>query len=79
MKKTYKKPQLIFDSFGVAVNIASNCMYTDANQTQGQCSYNYYGWTIFIDASQGCSFTAPDGSFNVCYYVPSADNTLFNS
>lgn len=77
MKKTYSKPQLVFDSFEVAENIAA-CA-SDARATQGECVVYIGGMPVFTTQVTGCRFKATDGAYGICYYVPSADNALFGS
>ena len=77
MKKTYSKPQLVFDSFGVAENIAA-CA-SNARQAQGDCVAYIGNMPVFTNDVPGCRFKASDGSYGICYYVPSADNSLFGS
>ncbi len=77
MKKTYTKPQVVFESFAVATDIAG-CA-SDARATQGQCVVYIGGMPVFTTDVSGCRFHAPDGSYGICYYVPSADSSLFGS
>ena len=77
MKKTYSKPQLVFDSFEVAENIAA-CA-SDARATQGECVVYIGGMAVFMQGITGCRFKAKDGSYGICYYVPTADTSLFGS
>ena len=77
MKKTYTKPRMVFESFEVETNIAA-CA-SDARATQGQCVVYIGGMPVFVEGVTGCRFHAPDGSYGICYYVPSADNSLFGS
>ncbi|MBQ7715652.1 MAG: hypothetical protein IJT70_07270 [Clostridia bacterium] len=77
MKKSYTKPKLIFDSFEVSANIAS-CA-SDARQTQGDCAVIIGGMPVFVQGVNGCKFSASDGSYGVCYFVPTEDSSLFGS
>lgn len=77
MKKTYTKPRMIFDSFEVAENIAA-CA-SDARHDRGSCVAYVGNMPVFIDLSTGCRFKHSDGSYGLCYYVPTADGTLFGS
>jgi hypothetical protein len=77
MKKTYSKPQVAFDSFEVATNIAA-CAQR-ANLNIGDCSYTVAGLPVFVSGANGCRFIATDGSYGVCYYVPTEDTNLFTS
>ncbi len=78
MKKTYSKPEINFDSFGMTSNFAL-CAYTADSQTRGNCGYTIAGRTIFVAADTGCVYVSADGAFGVCYYVPTADSTIFQS
>ena len=77
MKKPYEKPKLIFDSFEVAANIAA-CART-SEHGQGGCAVTVGGMPIFTSGVSGCRFVMSDGSYGICYYVPSADNNVFGS
>ena len=69
---------MVFDSFEMAENIAA-CA-SDANQVRGTCGVDIGGLIVFMDASSGCDFLADyDGDFGFCYYVPTADSTVFGS
>lgn len=81
MKKVYKKPMIIFESFSLSVAIAGDCgVETDA-PSNGVCGYeNEAGQMLFVEGITGCEFKAPDGSFNeICYHVPTEATMLFNS
>ena len=82
MKKTYVKPNAIFESFELSANIAGDCEFT-TNHQLSVCPYEIksLGGNVFIDATTSCyDITAPDGQYNgVCYQVPSTANNLFTS
>ena len=77
MKKTYTKPQMIFDSFAVTANIAS-CA-SEANLQQGDCPAYIAGMPVFTTDASGCRIKAQDGYHGICYYVPTADSNVFGS
>ena len=77
MKKPYSKPQMVFDSFEVETNIAA-CASEARHQT-GTCPAYIGGMPVFTAQVTGCRFHASDGSYGVCYFVPSADTNLFGS
>ena len=77
MKKTYTKPRMIFDSFEVAENIAA-CA-NKAEHENGECAVYIAGMPVFLEGVGVCTITIDDGSHGLCYYVPSADNSLFGS
>ncbi len=68
---------MVFDSFEVAENIAA-CA-SDARLTQGTCVAYVGGMPVFVQGVTGCRFKATDGSYGICYYVPTAENALFGS
>lgn len=83
MKKTYVKPDILFESFSMSESIALNCEVIVPGPTQDKCGYAYEGGggaTIFIDATTGCTVPTPDSESNgFCYHVPIESNNLFNS
>lgn len=86
MKKVYEKPQFMFESFEMSTNIASGCQYTNVTYTSDQngCGYQVSGdrfnneITIFTSDAT-CDVTQADGYDGLCYHVPTAGNTIFNS
>ena len=86
MKKTYCKPEIMFESFTLSTNIAGDCevkIYTPNNTS---CGYQPEGlsYKIFISGISDCE--APgnqvvndDANNGFCYHVPIETNTLFNS
>lgn len=83
MKKTYSKPQIMFESFSLSTSIAGDCgVKTDA-PAAGTCGMEYGDMgTIFLTDVAGCSivFGIDDGFFNgICYHVPVQNLNLFNS
>lgn len=82
MKKRYSKPEIMFESFTLSVNIAGDCEIKIDNQSQNTCGYiqGTGGETLFINASTGCSFEKEDNENNgFCYHIPIESNNLFNS
>ena len=81
MKKTYSKPQIMFEDFTLCTNIAAGCAYTEdvvAVQNQVGCGVDMDGDVIFTDGM--CEYGFDDGSFNnICYYVPTSSSVLFSS
>ena len=86
MKKTYIKPEIMFDSFELSTNIAGSCdekLYTPNNTS---CGYVPEGYdkAIFITGISGCEEKHDDGNgdgdYNgLCYHVPTTGYNLFNS
>ena len=85
MKKTYEKPQIIFESFEISTNIASGCEAQTNLQVSGTCGYNMSGLVVFITGMTGCydiqvDKEGGDGQNNgLCYHVLTGDKNLFNS
>ena len=81
MKKTYSKPQIMFEDFTLCTNIAAGCAYTeDVVPTMGEpdCGVKVDEWIIF--ANGVCQYGFDDGSYNnICYYVPNSSTILFGS
>lgn len=85
MKKTYEKPEIMFENFTLTTNIAGDCEVKTWTPNSGNCAYEItdeFGDTsaIFTSAMTGiCTTTEADGEYNgICYHVPYGDN-LFNS
>lgn len=86
MKKTYQKPQIMFEDFSLSTNIAGDCEVRTHTPARHSCAYTVtdeFGDTshIFMGDMVGiCSTTQQDdGSSGFCYHVPFENNTLFNS
>ncbi len=78
MKRTYSKPEINFDSFGLQASFAAGCS-VDANYATGQCPVYIAGMPVFTNDVQACKFKSQDGRDNICYYVPTAENMVFSS
>lgn len=89
MKKTYSKPEIVFESFSLSTNIAGDCETKTNTQYSGSCGYPLRGEVLFILGMYGCT-TGPQesiagdgstiiGNDEVCYHVPTSYNNLFNS
>lgn len=85
MKKTYVKPEIVFEDFSLCTAIAANCEIIIDNQSSGNCGYQYeggFGATMFTQAagSNVCSVPVDDDVKNTfCYHVPIETNNIFNS
>ena len=86
MKKTYSKPDIMFDSFSMNTNIASGCGMITKLPTQGVCGYqpdrsNFVVFTSSMTSGDGaCTYPEDDGEYNgICYHVPTSDDSLFSS
>lgn len=83
MKKTYTKPQIIFEDFILSANIAGNCEVKTETSSRGNCAYTYidefFGEMKLFTLDVGaCSDKEQDGYNGICYHT-FADNSLFNS
>ena len=81
MKKTYSKPEILFESFALSTSIAAGCEGIVGAPNVDECGViTSSGDTIFIAGV--CDLAIPDdGSFKdgFCYHVPTSYNNLFNS
>lgn len=80
MKKEYKKPELLFDSFELSVSIAGGCGNPTQTPSQNQCGIDYGGaGVLFLNGMTVCTTKIEDGDEGYCYHAPSPGNNLFNS
>ena len=81
MKKTYSKPDILFDNFTMTTSIAA--CEVEATFSRGVCGVEMTNsMTIFTDAVNGCNWKVEDAdaSFDfLCYHVPSDNNNVFGS
>ena len=78
MKKTYNRPEIVFENFNISSSIAACAK--EADSTRDSCGYAYIaGRTLFVEENTGCSVVALDGSNGICFYIPTADTSLFAS
>ena len=79
MKKEYKKPELLFDSFELSESIAAGCEYI-TGQTIDQCAYYTGGRNVFVESVTACTTKTQDGTWDsICYHVPNENSNLFTS
>jgi hypothetical protein len=82
MKKTYTKPDIMFDSFSMCSSIAAACE-VEATFARNQCGVEMTeSISIFADGVTDCAWKISDSdeSFNyLCYHVPSDNYNVFNS
>jgi len=85
MKKTYSKPEIMFERFAVSTNIAGDCTPPYMTGARDICGIpdNSGMFILFNTNVDGqCNL---DGDINsttndgMCYHNPSLDNNLFNS
>ena len=80
MKKTYSKPEIVFESFAMSTSIAANCdEITPLPSSSQGCGIPIPGYIIFL-ANSLCTSVQQDGGYNsICYHNPTDDKMLFNS
>lgn len=82
MKKQYRAPGIIFESFSLNVSIAVGCA-VETNATQGSCGYDMgWGMYIFFHGIDACLDKIPeenDGNNSICYHNPTDESRLFSS
>lgn len=86
MKKTYVKPDIVFESFMLCTSIATTCVFV-AHSTPNSCPY-VEEWdgepiSIFSSSMSRCDFKDDDGEQDpydrICYHNPSSLNNVFGS
>lgn len=83
MRKTYSKPEIMFEDFTLCTSIASGCEIIIPTPISGTCGYAYEGGngdTLFTTNVAGCITKMSDDESNgFCYHIPVQTNNLFNS
>ena len=80
MKKTYSKPDIVFESFSLSTSVASNCLIYAPSQPSGIGAIQAGMFTVFQNSTQGCIVQVTTGVWEgFCYHNPSDFNNLFNS
>lgn len=79
MKKTYVKPEIMFESFTVSTNIAAGCEFITKTQVEGVCGYPTRNGVTFTSEVSGCKYHEPDTNDALCYHVPVTTANIFNS
>ncbi len=79
MKKTYSKPEILFEDFSLSTSIAK-CDVT-TNFAKNQCGFYWpVEGNIFVSGVSVCeAVVEDDGSSGYCYHVPFDDSQLFAS
>ena len=90
MKKTYSKPEIMFEDFTMSESIATGCEKI-ANQALFECKYMYSRKYEIFAAEHGCrdsldverdpvtgDYIFPQDN-GLCYHVPAESNNLFTS
>lgn len=82
--KKYVKPELFYESFELAEQIAAGCSgnllanYGDENTCEVN-NFNGTGLTIFASGNGECKDKISDGFEGYCYHNGSAGFTIFSS
>lgn len=82
MRKNYSKPEIMFESFAMSVNIAGGCDRIIGDHAAHQCAVDFGGDMLFLSSVSVCTEPVADGSSEangLCYDVPYDGNELFNS
>ena len=82
MKKTYTKPEIIFEDFTASTNIAAGCEGPAVGHAKDSCFIQGTGnIRIFDDGMNQCEYTPFPGDpyDGYCYHTPTDSNNLFNS
>ena len=79
MKKTYAKPEIMFESFSLCTNIAAGCEFKNTLLTEGVCGYDTRNGRTFTEKITGCIYKEPDTNDSLCYHVPVTTANIFNS
>ena len=82
MKKSYTEPQIVFESFALNSSIAQTCAFNVTTQYNGVGEVMFGNRAVFVNGINACKVKVEDGSplFNgLCYHVPVAQNSIFNS
>ncbi len=78
MKKTYSKPEILFEDFSVRTSIAS--CERELSFAQNTCGVKFGSYVIFT--TEGICNRAPeipDEYDGYCYHIPSEDRNFFSS
>ena len=86
MKKTYQKPDIMFEDFSLNVSIAGGCERIVGSPSEGSCAIEGSGGVaVFSETIIACDFTpeglgqGADQYDGFCYHVPTEQSNLFNS
>lgn len=78
MKKTYVKPQIVFESFQLSTSIAASCDLLGSQSAQYVCPVTdpETEFTIFTEL---CDTVPVGGNDSICYNVSEQNWTVFSS
>ena len=79
MKKSYIKPDIMFDSFSMCGSVAS--CEINANFQENSCGVKMTAdITLFTEEAQGCSWKVKEQEYDgLCYHVPFESYNVFGS
>lgn len=79
MKKTYCKPQIVFENFELCANIAAGCEFK-TNHAKDVCAYTMLGgMKVFVADVVSCIYKKQDYAYGVCYHIPIDTKNIFTS
>ncbi len=86
MKRSYTKPEILFEDFTLSVNIAAGCEVI-ADHGMDECGYNvdkdfgleFYVFTTQIAGCQNAQLNPNEAYDGLCYHNPSELNNVFSS
>lgn len=84
MKKTYIKPEILFEDFSLNNSITAGCERI-APYAMNECAYtvetDYGTMKVFLDDLNGvCDTFKEDGKYKgICYHVPTSADNVFAS
>lgn len=86
MKREYRKPEIVFESFALSTNIAAACAIDTNQHSQNVCGIYLPGvGNVFTEDVNVCTKRVnpddPGASLynRYCYHVPTEARSLFNS
>lgn len=88
MKKEYKKPMIVLESFNLSQSIAAGCgaihdsTLGSPNQSSKEtCAWVVGGYNVFLNDTNICTIKIGenDDSLGVCYNNPNGGTSIFNS
>ncbi len=80
MKKTYSKPEILFEDFSLSTNIAAGCEF-DVTHDQGSCGIKFGLDVLFNRDMSGVCNEYPENGMHdgYCYHNPTETNNMFSS
>ncbi len=81
MKKTYQKPEIVFEDFSLSTSITAGCEFVNGNHGPDACGIVTRGGVVFTEELTGvCTVVPEDGMYNsFCYHNPTDSNNVFAS